>query len=206
MQKGKIGLIVVLAFLAGGVYFIFVRYYCEEVIPPKQGQQDSPMTVKDDKLYVCQSYFQRLLNKPTTGQPSSQVKPLVDERVDISDWKTYRDMYYGFEFKYPPSFLEDAVDFRSPAGGFYLKRLKATKDDLTVNIDENEMYNAELLLSIAEQPWVMDEFYHKFYQEHTFDPTDLSEILGYDSSGFVFEKMSIGALELVKMQETASMN
>lgn len=45
---------------------------------------------------------------PVSGETG--VKPITEEDLDISKWKTYRNEEYGFEFKYPESIFELNAD------------------------------------------------------------------------------------------------
>ena len=63
-QSGISSIIIILIIVgvlvvAGGVYFGFTYKKCEQISPPKIGQQDPRIIERDGKLYFCQSYFDK---------------------------------------------------------------------------------------------------------------------------------------------------
>ncbi|MBI2626625.1 MAG: hypothetical protein HYW77_00040 [Parcubacteria group bacterium] len=63
-------------------------------------------TGKDGQIYICQTYFKKLVNK------FSDFQSQVEQISDTSGWKTYRNDQYGFEVKYPPEWsIEEKYNY-----------------------------------------------------------------------------------------------
>jgi hypothetical protein len=79
------GLVVIALFLGGGVYFGFGYKKCEEISPPKMGQQDTRIIERDGKLYFCRSYFEKLLNLKSKSPKlkTEEIKPGAKEESGI---------------------------------------------------------------------------------------------------------------------------
>ena len=98
MQKGFPKTLIILMIAVIGVvgYFLFVRQYCERVA--------------DDFVVCSKGYISKVLQKDgqSSLSPSEAGAPVplsTAGQTDTSDWKTYRNEEYGFEFKYPDTYI-----------------------------------------------------------------------------------------------------
>ena len=61
MEKQKlIAVLIIVILLVVVIYFAAFYKACEEVSPPKMGQQDENIIEKDGKLYYCKTFIEML--------------------------------------------------------------------------------------------------------------------------------------------------
>src|SRR3989339_536275 len=117
-------IVIILAAIGGG-WFWYVNNRGEQVNPPVtensgQGPQDSSNTENNQ------------LQGEVVGSPAAD--------VDMSDWLTYRNEEYGFEFNYPADLLKSKNEY-------YITVLSNTSANININI-LNEKLNPDTITSL----------------------------------------------------------
>lgn len=117
--------------------------------------------------------------KPTQFQQNETTKqaatptPLVKQTIDTSNWKTYKDDYFGFTIKYPPNFI--ATHDREET-----RYITAKNKDVKIKTITFELANGTSLnLQIEENDnFKSSEEYQKFYIEsyNNYAPEQIKKI------------------------------
>ncbi len=128
--------------VAGGVYLGFVYKKCEQISPPKIGQQDPRIIEKGGKLYFCQSYFDKLLNLTPPSMSSFD----IDETANVVE----EIKQASFSYPFPLSWQEDGISYS--LAGVSLGRIVAPPGLIKTSVENfnpgEEIYALTLVFKI----------------------------------------------------------